>query len=107
MDVEIRTISEDEFATYARAVEMAFSDVPSDEDIERERVLVEYDRSFAAFDGPDIVGTGAAFTMPMTVPGRRGRRRVRDRGRRAGDPPATRHQHATDARGARRRARAR
>ena len=69
MDVEIRTISEDEFATYARAVEMAFSDVPSDEDIERERVLVEYDRSFAAFDGPDIVGTGAAFTMPMTVPG--------------------------------------
>ncbi len=69
MDVEIRTISEDEFATYARAVEMAFSDVPSDEDIERERVLAEYDRSFAAFDGPDIVGTGAAFTMPMTVPG--------------------------------------
>jgi len=69
MDVEIRTISEDEFATYARAVEMAFSDVPSDEDIERERVLVEYDRSFAAFDGPDIVGTSAAFTMPMTVPG--------------------------------------
>ncbi len=57
MDVEIRTISEDEFATYARAVELAFSDVPSDEDIERERVLVEYDRSFAAFDGPDIVGT--------------------------------------------------
>ena len=69
MDVEIRTISEDEFATYARAVEMAFSDVPSDEDIERERVLVEYDRSFAAFDGPDIVGTGATFKMPMTVPG--------------------------------------
>ena len=69
MDVEIRTISKDEFATYARAVEMAFSDVPSDEDIEHERVLVEYERSFAAFDGPDIVGTGATFTMPMTVPG--------------------------------------
>jgi predicted acetyltransferase len=69
MDVEIRTISEDEFATYARAVEVAFSDVPTDEDVERERVLVEFDRSFAAFDGADIVGTAAAFTMPMTVPG--------------------------------------
>ena len=69
MDVEIRTISEDEFATYARAIEVAFSDAPTDEDIERERTLVEYDRSFAAFDGPDIVGTAAAFTMPMTVPG--------------------------------------
>ncbi|HKN80983.1 MAG TPA: GNAT family N-acetyltransferase, partial [Actinomycetota bacterium] len=69
MDVEIRTISEDEFATYARAVEIAFSDAPTDEDIERERALVELDRSFAAIDGPDIVGTAAVFTMPMTVPG--------------------------------------
>ncbi len=45
--------------------------------------------------------------MPMTVPGRRDRRRVRDRGRRAGDAPAPWHQHAIDARGARRRARPR
>ena len=69
MDVEIRTIAEEEFATYAKAVELAFSDVVSDEQLERERVLVEFDRSFAAFDGPDIVGTTAAFTMPMTLPG--------------------------------------
>ena len=69
MDLEIRTIAEDEFATYARAVGLAFSDVLTDEDLERERVLVEFDRSFAALDGPDIVGTSAVFTMPMTVPG--------------------------------------
>jgi predicted acetyltransferase len=69
VDVEIRTIAEDEFAAYARAVELAFSDVITDEDLERERVLVEFDRSFAALDGPDIVGTSAVFTMPMTVPG--------------------------------------
>jgi predicted acetyltransferase len=69
MDLEIRTIAEGEFATYARAVALAFSDVITDEDLERERVLIEFDRSFAAFDGPDIVGTAAVFTMPMTVPG--------------------------------------
>lgn len=69
MDVEIRTITEEEFPGYLRAAELSFSDVPADDDLERERVLVEYDRSFAAFDGPEIVGTAAAFTMPMTVPG--------------------------------------
>ncbi len=69
MDVEIRTISEDEFAGYVRAVEFAFSGIATDEDVERERVLVEYERTYAAFDGPEIVGTAAVFTMPMTVPG--------------------------------------
>lgn len=69
MDLQIRTISEEEFPAYVRAVEAAFSEVPSDEDVERERRLAEFDRCFAMFDGPDIVGTAAAFTMPMTVPG--------------------------------------
>ncbi|MGH2635577.1 MAG: GNAT family N-acetyltransferase, partial [Actinomycetota bacterium] len=69
MDVQIRTITEDEFAAYGRAVEAAFSEAVSDEDVERERRLAELDRSFAAFDGPEIVGTAAAFTMPMSVPG--------------------------------------
>jgi predicted acetyltransferase len=69
MDLHIRTISEEEFPAYVRAVEAAFSDVPSDEDVERERRIAELDRCFATFDGPDIVGTAAVFSMPMTVPG--------------------------------------
>jgi hypothetical protein len=52
-----------------RAIDAAFSETASDEDIERERRMAEVDRCFAAFDGPGIVGTAAAFTMPMTVPG--------------------------------------
>ena len=52
-----------------RAIDAAFSETASDEDIERERRMAEVDRCFAAFDGPEIVGTAAAFTMPMTVPG--------------------------------------
>lgn len=69
MDLQIRTISEDEFLPYMRAIDAAFSETASDEDIERERGMAEMDRCFAAFDGPEIVGTAAAFTMPMTVPG--------------------------------------
>jgi len=69
MDLQIRTISGDEFLPYMRAIDAAFSETASDEDIERERRMAEMDRCFAAFDGPEIVGTAAAFTMPMTVPG--------------------------------------
>ena len=69
MDLPIRTISEDEFPAFMRANEAAFSAALSEEEIQRERRLAELDRCLAAFDGPDIVGTAAAFTMPMTVPG--------------------------------------
>lgn len=69
MDVEIRTIEEREFEPYLEAVELAFSDTLKPEEVERERTLIEYDRAFAAFDGPEIVGATAAFTMPITVPG--------------------------------------
>jgi predicted acetyltransferase len=71
MDLRIRTISEDELDAYVRATEAAFSSVPIDEDLARERTMAEPDRCFAAFDGPEIVGTAGAFTMPMTVPGGR------------------------------------
>jgi predicted acetyltransferase len=69
MDLQIRTISEDELPAFVRATEAAFSSVASPEDIDRERLLAEPDRCFAAFDGPELVGTAGAFTMPMTVPG--------------------------------------
>ena len=71
MELRIRTISEDELDAYVRATEAAFSSVPLDEDLARERTMAEPDRCFAAFDGPEIVGTAAAFSMPMTVPGGR------------------------------------
>ena len=51
------------------ASELASGDVPDRHEIERERSIAEPDRNVAAFDGPDIVGTAGAFTMPMTVPG--------------------------------------
>ena len=69
MDLEIRTISPDELDAFIHANEAAFSSVATEEDLERERAMAEPDRCFAAFEGSDIVGTAAAYTMPMAVPG--------------------------------------
>ena len=69
MTYTFRTIDPGEFEAYLRAGELAFSSAPNAEDVERERSLHEPDRSFAAFDGDRIVGTSAAFSMPMSVPG--------------------------------------
>ena len=69
MDVAIRTITEEEFPAFLRANEAAFSDVPTVEDLERERKLARLDRCFAAFDGPEVAGTAGVYEMPMSVPG--------------------------------------
>lgn len=69
MDVTTRTIDEQEFPAFVRTMERAFSAVATEQDIAEERRLAELDRCIAAFDGSTIVGTAAAFTMPMTVPG--------------------------------------
>lgn len=69
MDVQIRGIREDEFESFANAVEIAFGNFADAGDLERERSIAELDRTLAAFDGDRIVGTVATVTMPMTVPG--------------------------------------
>jgi predicted acetyltransferase len=69
MDRQVRRITVDELEPFLLASELASSDVPDRDEIERERSIAEPDRNFAAFDGPDIVGTAGAFTMPITVPG--------------------------------------
>ena len=69
MDLQIRAISDDELLAFILAAEAASSEATDDAEIEREKSLAEPDRCFAAFDGPDIVGTAGAFTMPVTVPG--------------------------------------
>ena len=71
MEVQIRAISEHELVPFILAAEAASSEATDEAEIERERSLAEPDRCLAAFDGPDIVGTAGAFTMPMTIPGGR------------------------------------
>jgi predicted acetyltransferase len=69
MDVEIRPIAEAEFEAWVQANEIAFGAFPAAEDVARERSVAELDRTFGAFDGDEIVGTAASFTLRMRVPG--------------------------------------
>jgi predicted acetyltransferase len=67
----LRPITPGEFEAYCEVPLEAFNDAdrPSAEAIEQERVVFEFDRSIAAFDGGVIVGTTAAYSFQLTVPG--------------------------------------
>jgi len=69
VDIEIRTIEDDERADWVRAAETSFSAVSKDDEIEEMLPTIENDRSFAAVDGTRIVGTSAAISTRMVVPG--------------------------------------
>ncbi len=69
MDIEIRTITEDERVDWIRAAETSFSSTAKDDEIEAFLPVIEVDRSFAAVDGSRIVGTSASITFRMMVPG--------------------------------------
>src|SRR5688500_1371101 len=69
MDLEIRTITEEERVDWLRAADTAFSSAAKDDEIEASLPVIEVDRSFAAVDGSRIVGTSAAITFRMMVPG--------------------------------------
>lgn len=69
MDVEIRTIAEDEFETWMRAIESAFGGHVSPEDVQNERKVIDPARCLAAVDGDNIVGCASSVVFEMTVPG--------------------------------------
>jgi predicted acetyltransferase len=69
MDIEIRTISEDERVDWIHSAATAFSSTAKDDEIEAILPVIEVDRSFAAFDGSRVVGTSASITFRMMVPG--------------------------------------
>jgi predicted acetyltransferase len=71
MDIDIRPIKPDEFEAYTRAVGRSFGMHPRDEEVAVWRGVTEYERSLAAFEGTEIVGTAAAFSLEVTVPGGR------------------------------------
>lgn len=69
MTLPIRPATTDEFAGLARVIEYAFGEAPDEETAGRERELLEFDRTLAAFDGDAIVASAAAYSYDMTVPG--------------------------------------
>ncbi len=65
----IRTINADEFADLTQVAASAFGQSLPDEGIEHERKLLEFDRTIAALDGDQMVGSAAAYSVRLTVPG--------------------------------------
>ena len=68
-DVEIRTITDDEREAWIRAVDLSFSAITKDDEIPVVLPAIETDRSFVAIDAGRFVGTSAAITFRMVVPG--------------------------------------
>jgi predicted acetyltransferase len=66
----LRPITPDEFDAFCQVPIQAFNDsgAPA-EQTEHERLVFEFDRSVAAFDGDAIVGTAGAYSFELTVPG--------------------------------------
>jgi len=69
MDIQVRTITDDEFEEWSRAEARGFSTHASDEYVEIARTMAELDRTFGAFDTDQIVGTTTTRTSELTVPG--------------------------------------
>lgn len=69
MDVTLRPITEDEWPAYCRRVEAGFGQVATEQTVAGWRRLTEMERTLAAFDGDQIIGTAGAYTLELTVPG--------------------------------------
>jgi predicted acetyltransferase len=65
----IRPIAPDEFEAFGAVPGQAFLDEWPPEERELERPVTEFDRTIAAFDGTQMVGTAGAYTFRLTVPG--------------------------------------
>jgi predicted acetyltransferase len=66
----IRAIDRTEFPAFFAVGSQAFnSHWPPEAMLEHELVTFEFDRSAAAFDGDEIVGTSCAYTFRLSVPG--------------------------------------
>lgn len=68
---DIRTITSDDAELYRSRVSRGFGEDADDGNESRDRfaAIFEYDRTIAAFDDGDIVGTAAGFSLGVTVPG--------------------------------------
>lgn len=70
MNVDLRPITPDEVPAFTRAELAGFGETPdAPERLELEWVNHELDRTLAAFDEGEIVGTGRLYSLELTLPG--------------------------------------
>jgi len=65
----IRASTADDLPAQVKAVWAAFGNQPDDTDLEGARSFLELDRALVAVDGDQVVGSGAAISLELTVPG--------------------------------------
>ncbi len=69
MAFEIRPVTAGEYEAFVRAHSLNFNRDFEPESVATRLDYTELDRTLATFDGPEIVGTAAAFSHELTVPG--------------------------------------
>lgn len=73
--LQLRSVTEDEFPAFAKAVALAFGeDASSQEAVAAWRAVTEFDRTLAFFEGDRIVGNAGAYSFDMSLPGGRSAR---------------------------------
>jgi predicted acetyltransferase len=68
-DLLIRPITESEWPVFSSLIQDAFNVALPDAAAERERAVIEFDRTLGAFDGGLLAGSTAIYSLTMTVPG--------------------------------------
>ena len=70
MALTIRPIKDSEFDLFRSKIARGFGgDIHKEDDPKNLRSILEPTRTVCAFDGKELVGTCAAFTLDLTVPG--------------------------------------
>ena len=69
MTFELRPTTDEEFPVFARQLEDAFGFHFDEANIDEFRSTTEIERTIAACDGDQIVGTAGAYSFELTVPG--------------------------------------
>lgn len=69
MDLELRTIEEQEYEAHQRVLSLAFSEDLDPTEATLVRKITEFDRTLGVFDRGTMVGTGSIASLEMALPG--------------------------------------
>ena len=67
--ITLRNPRPDDLREFWRPLSDAFAETLNDDEIERERPLLDYSRFVGAYEGETQVGTAGAYTLRLTIPG--------------------------------------